>query len=146
TGVIVANWVQSFQLNFHFTEDGIMILAGLMRDIGAIMVKEMAVGIHPFALNGWQLEIGSVLMLLIVVPLLKPDANSFTSIGRSLLVYAAILSAVAFALWYSILKYNKAGEVSIYKFVTPVSGTILYAMFIPEEHLTVFIIGALVLV
>lgn len=145
-GVVVANWGQSFQLDFHFTGEGFMILAGLMGAIGAIMAKEMAVGIHPFALTGWQLTIGSVLMLLFGVPKLKTDAISFTPLGWGLLVYTAVLSAVAFALWYSLLKYNKAGEVSIYKFVTPVSGTILSAMFIPNEQLTVFIIGALALV
>jgi len=145
-GVVVANWGQSFQLDFHLTGEGFMILAGLMGAIGAIMAKEMAVGIHPFALTGWQLTIGSILMLLFGVPQLKPDAMSFTPVGWGLLVYAAFLSAFAFALWYSLLKYNKAGEISIYKFVTPVSGTILSAIFIPGEQLTVFIIGALALV
>ncbi|MEN1969247.1 DMT family transporter [Lentibacillus sp. N15] len=145
-GVIVANWGQSFQMDFKLTGEGFMILAGLMGAIGAIMAKEMAVGIHPFALTGWQLTIGSVIMLLVGLPQLESGAIQFTPFGWGLLIYAAVLSAVAFALWYSILKYNKAGEVSIYKFATPVSGTILSAIFIPGEHLTVFIIGALVLV
>ncbi|MBT2217337.1 EamA family transporter [Virgibacillus dakarensis] len=145
-GIIVANWGQEFQLSFTLTGEGFMILAALTGAIGAIMAKELALGIHPFALTGWQLTIGSVLMLLIGVPQLKPGAISFTPLGWGLLGYAALLSAVAFALWYSILKYNKAGEVSIYKFVTPVSGTILSAIFIPGEQLTIFIIGALALV
>lgn len=145
-GIVVANWGQAFQLSFEWTGEGFMILAALTGAIGAIMAKELAQGIHPFALTGWQLTIGSIIMLLIGVPQLKSDAISFTPLGWGLLGYAAVLSAVAFALWYSILKYNKAGEVSIYKFVTPVSGTILSAIFIPGEHLTIFIIGALALV
>ncbi len=56
------------------------------------------------------------------------------------------LSALAFALWYSILKYNKAGEISIYKFLVPVSGALLSAMFIPGEKLNEFILAALALV
>src|SRR5690625_7558919 len=70
----------------------------------------------------------------------------FTPLGWLLFIYSAFLSAIAFALWYSILKYNKAGEISIYKFATPVSGAILSALFIPGEKLTVFIVGALLLV
>ncbi|MGY0692580.1 DMT family transporter [Virgibacillus sp. FSP13] len=146
TGVIVANWGQEMKLSFELTGEGFMILAALTGAIGTIMAKEMAVGIHPFALTGWQLTIGSILMLTVGVPQMKPDAITFTPLGWGLLGYAAVLSAVAFALWYSLLKYNKAGEISIYKFVTPVSGAILSSIFIPGENLTVFIIGALALV
>ena len=71
---------------------------------------------------------------------------TFTPLGWGLFIYSALLSAVAFALWYSILKYNKAGEISIYKFATPVSGAILSAMFIPGEKLTLLVLAALVLV
>lgn len=145
-GIIVANWGQEFQMSFQFTGEGYMILAALTGAIGAIMAKELAVGIHPFALTGWQLTIGSVLMLMFGLPQLQEGAMTFTPLGWSLFLYSAILSAVAFALWYSILKYNKAGEISIYKFATPVSGAILSALFIPGEHFTILIIGALVLV
>lgn len=145
-GIIVANWGQELELSFQFTGEGYMILAGLTGAIGTIMAKELAVGIHPFSLTGWQLTIGAGLMLLIGVPQLQPNAMTFTSLGLGLFLYSAVLSAVAFALWYSILKYNKAGEISIYKFATPVSGAILSAIFIPGEQLTMFIIAALILV
>lgn len=145
-GIVVANWGQSFQMSFQLTGEGYMVLAALTGAIGAIMAKELAVGIHPFALTGWQLTIGSTLMLMIGFPQLKDHAMSFTPLGWWLFIYSAILSAVAFALWYSLLKYNKAGEISIYKFATPVSGAILSVIFIPGEQFTMLIIGALILV
>ncbi|ASK61116.1 EamA family transporter [Virgibacillus phasianinus] len=145
-GIVVANWGQSFQLGFELKGEGFMILAALTGAVGTIMAKELAVGIHPFALTGWQLTFGSVLMLAFGLPQMKSDAMVFTSLGLGLLIYAAVLSAVAFALWYSLLKYNKAGEISIYKFVTPVAGTILSAIFIPNENLNSMILGALLLV
>lgn len=146
TGIMVANWGQELQLSFQLTGEGYMILAGLTGAIGTIMAKELAVGIHPFALTGWQLTIGSGLMLIVGVPQLSDHAMTFTPLGWWLFIYSAVLSAAAFALWYSILKYNKAGEISMYKFLTPVSGALLSAVFISEEKLTIFIIGALVLV
>lgn len=146
TGIIVANWGSSFQLSFQMTGEGYMILAALTGAVGTIMAKEMALDIHPFALTGWQLTIGSLVMLLIGLPQLQTNAMIFTPLGWWLFIYSAFLSAIAFALWYSILKYNKAGEISIYKFATPVSGAILSALFIPGEKLTVFIVGALLLV
>ncbi|MBD1221329.1 DMT family transporter [Virgibacillus halodenitrificans] len=145
-GVIVANWGSELQLSFQLTGEGYMILAALTGAIGTIMAKELAVGIHPFALTGWQLTIGAALLLVIGLPRLDEGAITFTPLGYGLLIYSALLSAAAFALWYSILKYNKAGEISMFKFITPVSGAILSAMFVPGERLNLFIIGALFLV
>lgn len=145
-GIIVANWGQDFQLAFSLTGEGYMILSGVTSAVATIMAKELAKGIHPFALTGWQLSIGAVLMLLVGVPQLGENAIVFTPFGWGLLIYSAFLSAVAFALWYSILKYNKAGEISIYKFMTPVSGALLSALFIPGESLNMFIVAAIALV
>ncbi|WP_330949410.1 DMT family transporter [Virgibacillus sp. MG-45] len=145
-GIIVANWGQEINFTFHLTGEGYMILSALTGAIGTIMAKEMAVGIHPFALTGYQLTIGSVLMLLVGVPQIQENAIAFTPLGWGLLIYSALLSAIAFALWYSLLKYNKAGEITMYKFITPVSGALLSAMFIQDEKLNGFIIGGLALV
>lgn len=145
-GIIVANWGQELQLNFSLTGEGFMIIAGLAGAVGTIMAKELATGIHPFALTGWQLTIGASLMLLIGLPQLEDNAIVFTPLGTGLLLYSSLLSAVAFMLWYQLLKYNKAGEISIYKFVIPVSGTFLSALFIPGESLNMFILGAIALV
>ena len=110
------------------------------------MAKEMAQGIHPFALTGWQMTIGATVMLLIGIPQLEANAITYTPLGFWLFLYSAVLSAVAFALWYSLLKYNKAGEISLYKFATPVSGAILSAWIIPGEHFTWLMFVALMLV
>ncbi|GAA0420886.1 MAG: DMT family transporter [Bacillota bacterium] len=145
-GIIVANWGEELKLTFQVTGEGYMILAALTSAIGTIMAKELAIGIHPFALTGWQLTIGAGLMLVIGIPQLQENAITFTPLGWMLFIYSALLSAVAFGLWYSILKFNKAGEISMFKFITPVSGAILSAMFIPGESLNIFIMGALILV
>ncbi|WP_085991065.1 DMT family transporter [Oceanobacillus senegalensis] len=146
SGIIVANWGTELQVSFQLTGEGYMILSGLVSAVATILAKELATGIHPFAVTGWQLSLGAIIMLLIGVPQLSQGAMVFTPFGWGLFIYSAILSAVAFALWYSILKYNNAGEISMYKFIVPVSGAILSAIFIPGERLTVFILGAIVLV
>ncbi|WP_087974100.1 DMT family transporter [Oceanobacillus rekensis] len=146
TGIIIANWGQSFELSFQVTGEGYMILAALTGAIGTIMAKELATGIHPFALTGWQLAIGASILLIIGLPQLEENAIIFNPLGTGLFIYSAILSAVSFALWYSLLKYNKAGEISLYKFVVPVSGTVLSALFIPGEEMNLFIVGSIALV
>jgi drug/metabolite transporter (DMT)-like permease len=145
-GIIVANWGQEFQFQFRWTGEGYIILSALTSAITTIMAKELAADIHPFTLTAWQLTIGSLLLLIVGVPQLDENALSFTPFAWGLLIYAALLSAVAFALWTSILKYNKAGEVSIYNFLTPVFGAFLSALFIPGERLNSLILSAIALV
>ncbi|WP_068673400.1 DMT family transporter [Oceanobacillus sp. Castelsardo] len=145
-GIIVANWGQAFEFSFTFTGEGYMILSGLTSAIATIMAKELATGIHPFAITGWQLSLGAVFLLLVGVPNLSEGAMVFTPFGWGLFIYSALLSSVAFALWYSILKYNNAGEISMYKFIVPVSGAILSSIFIPGEHLNFYTVAALALV
>ncbi|MGJ7921176.1 DMT family transporter [Neobacillus sp. LXY-4] len=145
-GIIVANWGQQFQFQFHWTGEGFMIFSALTSAITTIMAKELAADIHPITLTGWQLTIGSGLLLFIGLPQLSENSLTFTPFGLGLLIYAAALSAVAFALWFSILKYNKAGEMSIYNFLTPVFGAFLSAMFIPGEGMNLYIFAAIALV
>lgn len=146
TGIIVANWGQSFEFGFSFTGEGYMILSGLTSAIATIMAKELAQGIHPFAITGWQLTLGSLVLLLIGLPNLGENAMVFTPFGWGLFIYSALLSSVAFAFWYSLLKYNPAGEITMYKFIVPVSGTLLSSILLPNESLTLMTILALGLV
>lgn len=145
-GIIMANWGQEFQFQFQFTGEGFMILAGLTSAVTTILAKELATDIHPVTLTGWQLTIGALLLLLIGVPQLNENAITFTPFGWGLLIYAAFLSSIAFALWTTILKYNKAGEVSIYNFLTPVFGAILSAILVPGEKMNLSILMAIALV
>lgn len=145
-GIILSNWGQEFSLNFQFTGEGFMILSGLTSAVATIMAKELAIGIHPFAITGWQLSLGAAILLLIGLPQLSEGAIVFTPFGWGLFIYSALLSSVAFALWYSLLKFNNAGEITMYKFIVPVSGSVLSALFIPDERLTISIFAGMALV
>ncbi|PWU69603.1 DMT family transporter [Gracilibacillus dipsosauri] len=145
-GIVLANWGQSFAISFQWNGEGYMILAGLTSAIATIMAKELATGIHPFAITGWQLTIGAILLLLVGYPQLQEGSIVFTPLGWGLLLYSALLSAIAFGLWYSLLKYQAAGKISMYKFIVPVAGVLFSAMFIDGEALNVMIFGAIVMV
>jgi drug/metabolite transporter (DMT)-like permease len=146
SGIVMANWGQELQLSFQWNGEGYMIVAGLTNAVATIMAKELAKGIHPFAVTGWQLSLGATIMLLIGMPMINTGAIVFTPFGFGLLIYSAFLSAAAFGLWYSLLKYNHAGEISIYKFIVPISGTVLSSIFIPGEDLNIYIFVAFVMV
>lgn len=111
----------------------------------ALLAKYLSRDVHPFVVTSWQMLIGSILLISIGLPQLGDFTFTFTSKAWILLIYSAFLSATAFSLWYSLLKYNKAGEISIYRFMVPVSGAILSATFIPGEKPTYMMGFALVL-
>ena len=135
-GIILINSGKNFTFDFSWQGEGFMILSGLVSAIGTIMAKRISKEVHPFVLTAWQMLLGSLLLIAVGLPGLEPHAMVFTNKAWILLFYSAFLSATAFSLWYAILKYNKAGEISVYKFMTPVSGSILSALFIPGERLT----------
>lgn len=145
-GIILINSRAAFNLDFSWQGEGFMILSGLVSALGTILAKQISQEVHPFVLTAWQMLLGSLLLIGAGLPGLRPQALVFTHKAVLLLVYSAFISAAAFSLWYAILKYNKAGEISVYKFMTPVSGAILSALLIPGEGLTVNMFMALALV
>lgn len=150
-GIIIANLGknggQGFSLSFSFLGEGFMILSGLVSAMGTILAKRLSKDIHPFIVTGWQMFLGSVVMLMFGMGSSQTwRMFTFTPKAWILFLYSALLSAVAFALWYTLLKYNRAGEISLYRFVTPVSGSLLSAMFIPGETFSIWILLGIILV
>ncbi len=145
-GVIFVNWGKSLSFQFNFKGEGFLIMASLLGAVCSIFVKNLSQRIHPFLVTAWQMFLGALLMLLFGLPNLKAGAMVFTPKAWILLIYSAFLSAIAFSLWFTLLKYNKAGEISLYRFTIPVSGALLSAIFVPEENITLYIIVALILV
>ena len=74
------------------------------------------------------------------------EGLTVTPVGSGLLLYAAILSALAFTIWTTLLKYNRAGQLSIYNFLNPIFGALLSALFIPGEQFNLFLLAGLILV
>ncbi len=146
SGILLINWGQGFSLNLSFLGEGFLILAGLSGAFGTILTKHLTKEIHPFLLTAWQMLLGSSLLLIIGLPRVNLTELTYTPTFLILLIYSAVLSALAFSLWNSLLKYSKAGEIAIYRFMIPVAGSILSVILLPEDHFSVKMIGALMLV
>jgi len=146
TGIILINSGKHLSLDFSWQGEGFMILSGLVSALGTILSKRISKEVHPFVMTAWQMLLGSLLLIAVGLPNLKPHALVFTNKALILLVYSAFLSAIAFSLWNAILKYNKAGKISVYQFMTPVAGAVLSALFIPGERLSLNMFMALCLV
>jgi len=146
-GILAINIESGFgDLSFNILGEGFLIMSGIVGATGTILAKKMSVKINPFTLTAWQMIIGSSILLTIGIIGGGYKGLVFSSSVIALLIYASFLSAIAFALWYSLLKYNKASQVSMYKFLIPIFGTFLSILFIPSETYSNNIIIALILV
>lgn len=147
-GIVLVNWQPSTTIGWEFSlrGEGFLVLAGLTSAVGTFRAKSLSKTLNPVTINAYQLTFGSMLLLVLGIPTLVGGSLTFTPLFWALFVYSAFLSAAAFSIWYTLLKYNKAGEVTIYRFVIPISGAVLSAIFLPDEQLTISILAALMLV
>ena len=145
-GIILVNWGKDLNFDFKFNGEGFLIIAAFVSSFGTFLAKKLSNELHPFVVTSWQMFLGATMLLLYGLPKMEEGALKFTPLATGLFIYAALLSAIAFAIWYSLLKHNKAGEVSMYKFMIPVSGSILSILFLGENNLTLNIIFALIFV
>ncbi len=146
-GIIVANFdLAGLSLDFNFAGEGFVLIAVIIAAISSIYAKNFAGRIHPFVLTAYQMVSGALFLLVLGTVLGGTPVLPFYGAARWLLIYLALVSATAFGLWYTVLKYNRVGEVSLYRFLIPVSGSLLSVLFLPEEALSLKLIGALALV
>lgn len=148
-GIILVNWqtgASGMSWDFSIKGEGFLILAGLASVLGTFQAKKLTASIDPVTTNAYQLILGSCLLLVLGLPALADQSLQPTPLFWVLFVYSALLSAIAFSIWYNLLKYNKAGEVTIYRFVIPISGAILSGLLLPNEALTPSTVLALLLV
>jgi len=145
-GVLIVNFHSSL-LDFRFTlhGEGFVVFSAFLLAVGNIYSKNLAQRIDSVVLTAHQLTIGGLVMLIGgylcggYMPM--PDLAS-----GLLLVYLALLSSVAFALWTLLLKYNNVGRISIFNFLIPIFGTILSGIFLQESILELKYLAALVCV
>lgn len=121
------------------------MLAAFMTSVSAIYSKKISQNKDAYTVTGYQLAVGGLALILIGY-LLGGNLSNFNAKSTLLLMYMALLSSVAFALWSQLLKYNKVGVISIFNFLIPIFGTILSAIVLKENIFDIKIFVALILV
>ncbi len=112
--------------------DAFVIFSAISLGISSVLIKIFAKNEDPVVISGYQFMMGGVVMVLVGLALGgKVDLSDLRGVG--VLIYLSLLSAVAYALWGVLLKYNPVSKVTIFSFMTPVFGVILTAIMLPEE-------------
>ncbi|WP_035100211.1 DMT family transporter [Aneurinibacillus terranovensis] len=138
-GVVLASnpsgeWKPSFGLG-----EFALLIAAFSNSLGGILAKNKAAKLDTVYLTSYQMMLGSVVMLIIGGSGAGYLPFHFTTVTFMYLLYLAFLSAAGFALWNTLLKYNKVGKVSMYFFLVPVFGVLQSVLFLGETlHSVIF--------
>ena len=134
-GVMVVNFNQDLlDFDFSLLGEGFVVIAAFILSAASIYGKKVSQSMDSIVLTGYQLGIGGVALTLGGY-LAGGTLTGFTLASGALLLYLAVLSSVAFALWTILLKYNRVGMVTIFSFLIPIFGAILSAVFLGESIL-----------
>ncbi|NLJ90477.1 MAG: DMT family transporter [Clostridiales bacterium] len=133
-------------LSFTLLGEGFLIISGIFAAIGTIIAKKIGKDLNPVLLNGWQLTLGGGLLLIYGLITYGKLISFPNSLSFVLFVSLILVSAVAFTIWYRILRHVKASEITIYKFMIPIIGAIASAIIVPGESLSIYSFLGLILV
>ena len=113
--------------------EGAILLSACAYALSSVMIKLYSRDELPITLSGYQFVLGGA--TLVVCGLVAGGRIAQVSVqGLLMLGYLALLSAVAYSLWGTLLKYNPVARVSIYGFMNPVCGVLLSALLLGESQ------------
>ena len=148
-GVVLVNLgsAGSLSLDMSLTGEGFIMLSTVSFSLSAVLTKAYSKSENPVMLCGWQFILGGAVM--IILSLLLGGGLVYPGLsGVGVLLYLAFVSAVAFSLNSTLMKYNPVSRISVFTFLNPVFGVLL-SVFMLKEGSQVFGlkgIAALVLV
>lgn len=131
-GVVLVNLAgsnSSFQLNF--LGDGFIFLSTVAYAFSSVLLKRYSREDNPIMLSGYQFLFGGVVMAAVGF-IFGGRLTVINAKGICMLIYLALVSAVAYSLWGILVKYNPISKVAVFGFMNPVFGVVLSAILLPE--------------
>lgn len=131
SGVILIN-LDGLDFNMNFFGDAFVIFSAISCAVSSVLVKRYSAYEDPVVISGYQFVLGGLVM--IAAGALSGGGISVSSLPAvGVLTYLSLLSAVAYALWGTLLKHNPVSKITIFGFMTPVFGVILSALMLNES-------------
>lgn len=146
-GVIYVNLAKGpLTGGFAWNGEGLLIMAALTGAVSSIMAKELSGRMDTMVMTCYQMFTGALIMIFISWMNLGGNVIHITSDIVPIFMHLALISSAGFGIWFTLLSNNPISRVSIYKFQIPIWGSLLSALFIPNESLNSEIILSLLLV
>ncbi|MBE7018300.1 MAG: DMT family transporter [Ruminococcaceae bacterium] len=130
-GILLVHF-DGLDFTMNFLGDGFVLLATIAYGVSASLIKRYSDLESPVVISGYQFLIGGLIMTAIGI-LFGGTVIFSDFISWYILLYLALLSAVAYSLWGILLKYNPLSKVAVYGFMIPVFGVILSQLILTEN-------------
>lgn len=130
-GIVIIN-LNGLDFNMNFTGDGFVLFSAMAYAVSSVLMKKYSKFEDPVVISGYQFFAGGIVM--IAAGLAFGGRIVITGFeALAVLAYLSFLSAVAYALWGILLKYNPVSRVTIYSFCIPVFGVLLSNLMLSEK-------------
>lgn len=126
--------------------DVLILITGVCSAAASLLGKRLVQDLHPVVMNGFQITLGSLVLLAVSLPFAEVTLVAPNLEVTGITLYLALVTAIAFTVYYLVVKYHDLSRVAAYRFLIPVSGVVLSALLIPGERLSWELAGAAVLV
>ncbi len=134
SGVILINLAKSgVDINMSFWGEGFIFLSTVAYAFSSVFIKQFSKDENPIVLSGYQFLTGGIIMSVSGF-LLGGKANNFSIPHTILLLYLALISAVAYSLWGILLKYNPVSRVAVFGFMNPMFGVLFSGILLDEKQ------------
>ena len=145
-GVVLVNLTGSgLDATFSFLGEGFIFLSTVAYAFSSVFLKRYSKTENPVLLSGYQFVLGGIIMSVCGF-LMGGKVTGFHAASTAMLIYLALISAVAYSLWGILLKYNPISRVAVFGFMNPVFGVILSALLLNGEKQTLGIKSVIALV
>lgn len=147
-GVVIINLTGAgMDGGLRLTGEGFILFSALAYAFSSVLVKKYSAKEDPVALSGYQFLLGGIVLTACGLAM-GGRVHGFTMASTGLLIYMAMISAVAYTLWSILLKFNPVSKVAVFGFMNPVCGVVLSALILNEKNQAFSVQGfaALVLV
>ena len=144
-GVVLVNISGGGGMQISLLGEGFMLFAAVSYAFSSVVLKRFAQTQDPVMLSGWQFLLGGVLLCLVgVCAGGRIDFASHVGVsnvgdspleafvfalarwrGVWMLLYLALVSAVAYAVWGILLRENPVSRITVFGFLNPICGVVL---------------------
>lgn len=131
-GVVIINMAGgSMDMGFRLTGEGFVLIAQLSYGASTVLINIFSKKVSPVILSGCQFFMGGVLLFIVGI-LMGGHLDHMSIAGVVLILYLAMVSAVAYTLWSVLLAHNEVSKVAIFGFVNPLCSVVLSALVLGE--------------
>ena len=140
-GVVLIN-LNGMNFQFSLAGEGAIFFSTIAYAFSSVFVKKFSQKFNPVMLSAYQFIIGGI-VLMAAGCAMGGHITKVTPAGLGLLIYLAMVSAVAYSLWGILLKYNPVSKVTVFGFMNPVFGVLLSALLLGETDQASGMLGLL---